>query len=408
MSSKGKITNNKRTFFKFSFFGFWALIFGNKKALSNLKVSDFEKNTGFRNYGIPSKFEKIFRWIISNPITKGNGVSYTPLSKLHGSIVPNGLHFERHHYGVKEINPKNYYLIIEVGSKKIQFNLDQLKKIKKFSLKTFIECGGNSNVMYNKKPLQSGADLIHGLFSISEWTGVKLSKLFEHNKIETYLKSFKWLEFTSFDKGSYNISLPLKNVIKNGFLALYQNGEPIRPEQGYPVRLIIPGWEGSTHVKWLKKITFRNSPVFSRNETSRYTDLLPSGKSVQYSFLMASKSLILSPSPGQQIIPGKNIITGLAWSGSSYIKSVEITVDGGQSWFNAKLDEKKKAVVRFNFEYNWEGNEIVISSRCKDGKNKIQPSRINFLRKMGSNAYYHYSGRTSWRIDSNGNVSHTY
>ena len=108
------------------------------------------------------------------------------------------------------------------------------------------------------------------------------------------------------------------------------------------------------------------------------------------------------------IITGKNIITGLAWSGSSYIKSVEITVDGGKSWFNAKLDEKKKAVVRFNFEYNWEGNEIVISSRCKDGENKIQPSRVNFLRKMGSNAYYHYSGRTSWRIDSNGNVSHTY
>ena len=408
MFLKRKIADHKRLFFKFSIFGFLALIFKNKKVLSNLKVSEFEKNTGFRNYGVPSKFEKIFRWIIANPITKGNGVSYSPLSKLHGSIVPNGLHFERHHYGVKEIDPKNYLLVIDFGSRKIKLNLNQLKKIKKYSIKTFIECGGNSNVMYNKKPLQSGVDFIHGLFSISEWTGVKLSKLFEHKKFRRYLKDFKWLEFTSFDRGSYNISLPLKNVMENGFLALYQNGEPIRPEQGYPVRLIIPGWEGSTHVKWLKKITFRHSPAFSRNETSRYTDLLPNGKSLQYSLLMGSKSLILSPSHGQQIIPGENVITGLAWSGTSFIKKVEVSVDGGQTWLNAALDAKNKTVVRFNFEYNWEGNETVISSRCIDGKNKIQPSRISFLKEKGSKAYYHFRGRTSWRIDSNGVVSHTY
>ena len=407
---KNNSYNSKRSFFKISILSFFTTLLWKKITFSDYKITKFEKETGFRNYGFPSKFEKIFRWIVSNPVLKGNGVSYTPISKLKGTIVPNGLHFERHHYGIEDLNPKKYKLIIEIDSLNISWNLNQLRNKQIFSTKTFIECGGNSNVMYNNVPIQSNTDLIHGLLSYSEWSGVRLKDLFSDKKISKLIKNYQWLEFVSYDKGAYNISLPLKDILKSGFIALYQNGEAIRPEQGYPARLIIPGWEGSTHVKWLKKIVFRNSPVFSRNETSRYTDLLPSGKAVQFSFKMKSKSIILSPSAGQKINPGKVFITGLAWSGTSYIKKVQVSFDRGKKWFDVKLDEnkKRKSFLRFNYTYNWAGNEIIICSRCIDGKNKTQPSRESFLKKMGHNAYYHYNGLTYWKISSDGKVSHTY
>ena len=403
-----KLQNRKRNLFKAVFFGLLSSLFFKKKANAGESITEFEKNTGFRNYGFPSKFERIYRWIVANPVNKGNGVSYTPLSKLEGTLVPNGLHFERHHYGVEHIDPSKYHLSVVVGSKELKLSLDLLKNMKMFTKKTFIECGGNSNVMYNPEPLQTSVDLIHGLFSFSEWTGIKLETIFGEKDINKLIKGYEWVEFISYDKGNYNISLPLQYILEEGFLAIYQNGESIRPEQGYPLRLIIPGWEGSTHVKWLKKIIFRKKPAFTRNETSRYTDLLPSGKSIQYSFKMDSKSVILNPSHGQKINKGMVNVSGLAWSGSSFIKKVEISFDNGRSWKNVKLHKKNVNLIRFNYSFFWKGNEMIIQSRCVDGKNKKQKSRINFLKKMGKNAYYHYSGITSWLIDDNGNVRHTY
>ena len=244
---KNNSHNSKRSFFKISILSFFTTLLWKKITFSDYKITKFEKETGFRNYGFPSKFEKIFRWIVSNPVSKGNGVSYTPISKLKGTIVPNGLHFERHHYGIEDLNPKKYKLIIEIDSLNISWNLNQLRNKQIFSTKTFIECGGNSNVMYNNVPLQSNTDLIHGLLSYSEWSGVRLKDLFSDKKISKLIKNYQWLEFVSYDKGAYNISLPLKDILKSGFIALYQNGEAIRPEQGYPARLIIPGWEGCSN-----------------------------------------------------------------------------------------------------------------------------------------------------------------
>jgi len=387
----------------------WVFLFSffvTRKTKADLIISDFEKSTGFRNYGLPSKFEKIFRWIIANPSLKGNGVSYTPLNKLSGSLVPNGLHFERHQHGVKEINPELYELVINCFNKKEKFSLKRLRSFEFVTHKTFIECGGNSNVLYNKEPIKSSVDHIHGLFSVSEWTGIVLKDL-----LKSYLNKINkntWLEFTSYDKGNYNISLPLIRVLDKAILCLYQNGEPIRPEQGYPVRLVIPGFEGSTHVKWLRKISFRNGPVFSRNETSRYTDLLPNGKSRQFSFVMELKSTILQPTHGDVLKKGKIVISGLAWSGDSNIKQVEVSKNSGKSWKSAKIDEKKSKIVRFFYSFEWNGEEIILQSRCIDENNKIQPSRKEFLKKMGYNAYYHFNGITSWKINSDGSVEHVY
>ena len=398
----------RRNLFKF-FFSFLFSIFFIKKAKSDLIVTDFEKRTGFRNYGLPSKFEKIFRWIIANSNLQGNGVSYTPLSRLVGTIVPNGLHFERHHYGVPLKKPDDFFLKIEgLDGEKFEYSINRLRSEKLLSIKTFIECGGNSNVLYNAKPVKTSVDYIHGLFSISEWTGIPLGR-FLVNLTEKYKnKKNIWIEFSSFDKGTYNISLPIKVLELNSLLALYQNGEPIRPEQGYPLRLIIPGWEGSTHVKWLNKIKFRYGPAYTRNETSRYTDLLPNGKSRQYSFLMDLKSIITSPTFGDKVQIGNNLITGLAWSGSSLIKKVEVSLDGGFLWKKAQISSKNQSVVRFNFDFKWDGNEVIVQSRCTDNKNKTQPSRKEVIENLGSNAYYHFNGITSWKIDKNGSVEHVY
>jgi sulfane dehydrogenase subunit SoxC len=324
---------------------------------------------------------------------------------LNGTITPNGLHFERHHYGVKEVNPDQYILTINLFQKIKKFTLNDLRSKKIRIFKTFIECGGNSNVMYNERPIKSSVDLIHGLFSVSEWSGVFIKDLLK--KDEKHIKKL-WLEFTSYDKGSYNISLPISKIIDKAFLALYQNGEPLRPEQGYPVRLIVPGFEGSTHVKWLKQIDLRKKPVFSRNETSRYTDLLPSGKSRQFSFEMELKSVILYPSHGDKLSFGESIITGLAWSGSSKIKRVEISTDLGKTWRMARTNNPDSNVVRFFYPITWQGKEMIIQSRCMDENNKIQPNRKEFLRKMGPNAYYHNNAITSWKIHSTGFVEHVY
>lgn len=385
-------------------------LFYKKKGASHT-LTDFERESGFSGYGVPSKFERLYRWIISNSNFKGNGVSYTPLSRLEGVIVPNGLHFERHHYGIKEINPSDYSINF-INKKKIIENvlISELKKMEMITIQTFIECGGNSMNMYNDEPVNTRVDLIHGLISFSEWTGVSLKlflKKFSENK---YLNSSKWLEFESSDKGSYNISIPYDQAFNKGLLALYQNGEAIRPEQGYPLRLIIPGWEGSTHVKWLKNIKLRDTPVYSRNETSKYTDLLPNGKSRQFSFLMQSKSIILKPSPGIKVSKGPINISGIAWSGSAQIKRVQISFDSGKSWNNCMITNKMSSanMKRFNYNYQWNGEEVIIQSRCIDSNDYIQPNRKVFLKKMGKNARYHFNAITSWKIKKDGSIKHVY
>ena len=398
----------RRNFFRY-FFILISLVLFRKKVKTHPTLSEYEEITGFRYYGQPSKYEKIFRWIIANASLQGNGLSYTPLSKLNGNITPNGLHFERHHYGVPVKKPEEYRLeIINLEGQKRNFGIEDLKNKKLLTIKTFIECGGNSNVMYNPRPIKSSVDHIHGLFSISEWTGISLKNLLKDYENLYKNKKNIWIEFTSFDKGSYNISLPIKVIKEKSMIAFYQNGEPIRPEQGYPSRLVISGWEGSTHVKWLKQIKFRNGPAYTRNETSRYTDLLSSGKARQFSFIMDLKSVITKPSLGDRLKKGKVLISGYAWSGSTKIKKVEISVNGGKTWKKADINQEKISVVRFNYIYNWKGNETIIQSRCIDNRLRIQPTREQVIKKMGKNATYHFNGITSWKIKANGEIEHIY
>ncbi len=364
----------------------------------------------FSNYGQPSAFEqKTIRWHMGNKMAPGNGVSWTPLHDLEGTITPNGLHFERHHNGVPQIDPQKHQLLIHgLVKKPLLFGVEQLLRYPMRSCLCFIECGGNSNAGWRTEPIQTQAGYFHGMASCSEWTGVPLNILLA----ETGLKrAAKWLIAEGADASMMNISIPLEKIRQDCFIALYQNGERIRPENGYPMRLLVPGWEGVTHVKWLRRLHLTNRPVMARNETAKYTDLLPSGKARQFTFVMQAKSLITNPSPGYKLDkPGLYQIKGLAWSGHGKVRKVEVSADGGESWAIAELQEPvlSRCFTRFRIPWQWDGRATVIKSRVTDETGYRQPERQQLLAERGQYGYFHYNAVVSWAISEDGSIRHVY
>ena len=369
-----------------------------------------EPGEPFSIYGQPSAYEDdVVRFPVQNEIVPGNGVSWTPLHLMEGTITPNGLHYERHHNGVPKINPKNHRLLIHgLVKKDLIFSIDDLLRYPMKSKICFIECGGNSNAGWNKQPSQSEAGYFNGLASCSEWTGVPLSVLLAEVGLR---KKSKWLVAEGADAFAMQISIPIEKALDDAFLALYQNGERIRPENGYPLRLIVPGWEGVLNVKWLRRLKVTNRPVMARNETSRYTELQPSGKARMFTFPIEAKSLITSPS-AHMILKGPSLyqITGLAWSGRGKISKVEISADGGETWAEAALQEPilDRSFTRFRLPWNWNGKPAVLKSRAIDETGYVQPERTELVKKRGRHGFFHYNAITNWHVDSDGFVSHVY
>jgi len=364
----------------------------------------------FSNYGQPSVYEKeAIRWTMANNATAGNGVSWTPLQNLEGTITPNGLHFERHHNGVPQIDPKIHQLLIHGEVKKpLVFDMDSLLRYPMVSRQCFIECGGNSNAGWRDEPIQTAVGYFHGMVSCSEWTGVPLKVLLNEAKITSRAK---WVIVEGGDASIMNVSIPLEKIMDDCFLAIYQNGERIRPENGYPLRLIAPGWEGVVNVKWLRRLHLSNRPTMSRNETSKYTELLPSGKARQFTFVMEAKSLITNPSYGHQLDKtGFYQISGLAWSGRGKIVKVEVSVDGGQTWGEAELQEPvlSKCFTRFRIPWHWTGEKALLKSRAIDETGYVQPEREKLIRERGKNGYFHYNAIVSWKITNEGEILHVY
>lgn len=366
---------------------------------------------GFSNYGQPSAYEKqIIRWISANQDMPGNGVSWCPLHELQGTITPNGLHFERHHNGVPDIDPAQHLLLIDgLVDKPLTFSIDALKRYPQRSRTCFIECGGNSNSSWRSKPIQTAAGYAHGLVSNAEWTGVPVRLLLQ----EAGLKAdAEWAIAEAADGASLNVSIPTDKLMDDAILALYQNGERLRPENGYPLRLVLPGWEGIVNVKWLRQLRLSDSPVMSRDETAQYTDLMPDGTARQFSFEMATKSLITSPSQGMTLPdnPGIYQLTGLAWSGRGKISRVEVSADGGQSWVDAELQQPvlSKAFTRFNLPWRWQGQYAVLQSRATDETGYVQPSREQLIAKRGSHGFFHFNAIISWKVSEDGFISHVY
>ena len=365
----------------------------------------------FSNYGQPSSHEqRVIRWISANPAAPGNGVSWTPLHDLQGTITPNGLHYERHHNGVPQIDPAQHILLIDgLVNKPLRFDIKSLMRYPMISRTCFIECGGNSNSGWRTNPIQSQAGYAHGLVSNAEWTGIPLKLLLQEAGIKP---SAKWVIAEGADAAALNISIPLEKLLDDAMLALYQNGERLRPENGYPMRLVLPGWEGILNVKWLRQLRLTDEPIMSRDETSQYTELMPDGSARQFTFINEAKSLITSPSLGMMLPdnPGIYQITGLAWSGRGKITRVEISADGGDSWVDAELQGPilDKAFTRFNLPWHWQGEYSILQSRATDETGYVQPTREALVNNRGKHGFFHYNAIVSWEITEEGDINHVY
>jgi len=364
----------------------------------------------FSLYGKPSEFEDdVVRFPTQNESVLGNGVSWSPLHLMEGTITPNGLHFERHHNGIPQIDPAKHKLLIHGMVKQdLFFRMEDLYRYPMQSKICFIECGGKSNAGWNSSPSRSEAGYFNGMASNSEWTGVPLKVLLAEAGLKS---SAKWLIAEGADAFNMQMSIPIEKAMDDAFLAIYQNGEKIRPEQGYPLRLIVPGWEGVLNVKWLRRLMITDRPVMARNETSRYTELQPDGKARQFTFFIEAKSLITSPSANMLLKqPGLYQITGLAWSGRGKIKKVDISADDGKTWAEAELQQPvlDRAFTRFRLPWQWNGKKTVIKSRAMDETGYVQPERTELIKKRGKHGFYHYNAITNWQIDEDGYVSHVY
>jgi sulfane dehydrogenase subunit SoxC len=364
----------------------------------------------FTTYGKPSKHEaRVIRSIGSNKDLPSNGVSWTPLESLEGIITPSGLHFERHHNGVPEIDPAQHRLVIHgLVKQPLMFTVDNLLRYPMQSHLIFIECGGNSNAGWHEEPIQRPLGSFHGLVSCNEWTGVPLAVLLDQAGIDP---KAQWVIAEGADAALMNVSLPLAKLMDDAIVALYQNGERIRPENGYPLRLVIPGFEGVTNVKWLRRLQLTDRPVMARNETSKYTELLPSGKARQFTFTIEAKSLITSPSAFQKLSgPDVYEIRGLTWSGRGRIAKVEVSADGGKSWAEAALQGPvlPRCFTRFRMPWAWDGTPAILKSRATDETGYIQPERDVLVKERGRNGYFHYNAILAWAIDEDGAIRHAY
>lgn len=364
----------------------------------------------FSAYGMPSHWRQSIKRSIANPPGRpGTGISRTPLEYLEGSITPTGLHFERHHNGVPDIDPDKHQLYIHgLVKRPLAFGLDALMRYPMESHVRFVECAGNSGGMIAAEPAQQSAGTLHGLVSCSEWTGVPLSVLLDEAGVDP---KAKWMLAEGADAAGMSRSVPLWKGLQDAMIALYQNGEPLRAENGFPMRLLLPGFQGNINVKWLRRLKLLDGPVFTKDETSRYSELMPDGKARIFMLQMGVKSVITRPSPGLSMSgPGVYEISGMAWSGAGRIRKVEVSADGGRSWAEAQLPELNpaKGVTRFRLPWAWSGQPAVLISRATDETGAVQPTRKAWLADYAPGQAYHYHAMTSWGVNASGKVSHVY
>jgi sulfane dehydrogenase subunit SoxC len=358
---------------------------------------------GGQLYGKPSGFEKtVIRHLRPDDKQYISSSSRTPIQDLDGFITPNGLFYERHHGGVPDIDPAQHRLMIHgLVKSPLIFTMDELRRFPSHSQIYFLECSGNpSYTTFGKTAAEA-----NGLVSCAEWTGVKLKTVL--NEVGISPKA-KWIIAEGADSAAMTRSIPLEKCLDDAMLVYSQNGERLRPEQGYPVRLLVPGYEGNMSVKWLRRLEVTDIPVHSREETSKYTDLLPNGKAREFTYMMEAKSIITSPS-GTQRVAGKGFceIKGIAWSGQGKIARVDVSVDGGKSWLQATLQTPvlSKALTRFKLPWVWNGEPAVIQSRATDESGYVQPTLEQLVAVRGVNNYYHNNAMTAWRIAANGEVT---
>ena len=383
-------------------------------AAQELAAQPWERvyGAGFTGYGQPSKFEAPVQRHIVRPygeLAPGSGAAFAPLESLEGIITPSSLHNIRNHSGTPEIDPKEHRLLIHgLVARPLMFTVESLLRYPMTTRTHFVECSGNSSRALVPQPAQVPVGAIHGNMSCSEWTGIPLRMLLEEAGLAA---SAKWLLAEGADSAHMSRSIPIEKAFDDALIALYQNGERLRPEQGYPVRLLLPGWEGNMSVKWLRRIKATEEPTHTKDETSKYTDPLPDGRALQFTFEMGVKSVITRPSSTMALPqPGLYEISGLAWSGAGRIRQVEVSTDGGATWAAASLqgEERPKSFVRFRLPWEWTGKSALLQSRATDEKGRVQPTRKDWSARYAPDMRYHNNAMASWAVATDGKVTHVY
>jgi sulfane dehydrogenase subunit SoxC len=377
-----------------------------------LEVPQTEKEMGRivepESYGAPSKFEAhVKRRRTDVLVNKQNWSdwSMTPLQSQLGIVTPNGLFFERHHAGIPDINPDQHTLVIHGMVKQpLKFSMSDLMRYPSVSKFYFLECSGNGLTDWTKAA-STTVQQSHGLLACAQWTGIPVSVLLEEAGVDP---AAKWVLLEGADGASHARSIPMDKVLADTLIVWGQNGERLRPEQGYPLRALIPGWEGNVSVKWLRRIKVGDQPWHLRSETARYSDPMPEGKWRQFSFVMECKSVITRPSGGMQLPgPGSYEIEGFAWSGNGTIKAVDVTVDGGKTWTEARLEEPvlDKCLTRFRYTWNWAGGPAKIASRAVDSTGYVQPTVADIAKSRALAGFVqHHNGVFPWSVSQNGEV----
>jgi sulfane dehydrogenase subunit SoxC len=361
-----------------------------------------------RGYGMPSEFEKNLQRRESPGLTRApqSSVAFTPLQGLFGIITPNGLHFERHHQGWWDIDPRQHRLMVHglVRESRI-YTMDDLMRLPSVSRIHFIECGANTGMEWGNVAGPT-VQYTHGMLSCCEFTGVPLSKLLEHCGADT--KKGRYILAEGADGSGLTRTIGMDRALDDVIVAWGMNGEFLRPENGYPLRLVVPGVQGVSWVKWLRRLEVGDKPWDTREETLHYIDLMPDGTHRQYSSVQECKSVITTPSGGQVLLnKGQYNVTGLAWSGRGRVRRVDVSFDGGRNWKQARLENPvlPKALTRFNIDWVWNGGPAILQSRAIDDTGYVQPKIAQLRAVRGTRSIYHNNAIQSWLVVANGEVS---
>jgi sulfane dehydrogenase subunit SoxC len=334
------------------------------------------------------------------------GDSFAPLADLRGTLTPNALWYEVHYGGIPAIDPTEHRLMVHgMVERPTLFTMDDIKRFPSVSVIHFLECSGNSFSEWDKTTMGKTVQQTHGLTSCGEWTGVPVATILREVGLQP---GGTWLLAEGADSVGHDRSIPTAKAMADGLLVYAVNGEALRPSQGFPLRLILPGFEGNTNVKWLRRIEAGREPWQTRQEVSHYTDLMPDGTARQFTFVMEAKSVITAPSGGQRLSgPGFIDITGLAWSGRGKITTVEISTDGGATWHAATLQAPVLPIswTRFRYPWMWDGTPARLQSRAIDETGYVQPTRDQLVAVRGTHSFYHYNGIKTWAVAANGEVS---
>ena len=359
-------------------------------------------------YGQPSQYERNVQRRESPGLTRvsASSVSFAPLQGMFGIITPNGLHFERHHQGWWDLDPSKHRLMINgLVKNPLVFTMDDLMRLPAVSRIHFIECGANTGMEWGNVAVPT-VQYTHGMLSCCEFTGVPVSTLFDMAGYDK--KNGKYILVEGADGSSMTRTIAMERALDDCMVAYAMNGEMLRPENGYPLRMVAPGIQGVSWVKWLRRIEVGDQPYGTKDEVIHYIDLMPDGQHRQYTSIQECKSVITSPSGGQTLLDkGFYNVTGLAWSGRGKVKRVDFSFDGGRNWQTARLESpiQPKSLTRFNIGWTWNGGPAILQSRAVDETGYVQP-KINQLRAVrGTRSIYHNNAIQSWKVVESGEVS---